>query len=76
MESHIYDVNCNHLSENMSIGMPKYATQCVINAWVQAKADALERGIASGHLVKWLTIVRRGMQQADGGRGPTKSISM
>ena len=56
INAQICDVNCNPLSDDMSIGTPKLEIQCVTNALAQVGVVVFERGIASGHLVKRSTM--------------------
>ena len=55
-------------------GAPKRDTHCEMNAWATVSADMSGIGIASGHLVKRSTHVRRYVLPFEGGRGPTRSM--
>lgn len=52
-------MNCDPLSDDMSIGTPKRAIKCVTSACAQVWVDVSKSAIASGHSVNLSMVVKR-----------------
>ena len=75
MDAKICDVNCNSCHIH-SIRTSIWEIQCVTKAMAQVGAVISERGIVSGHLVKWSTMVMRWLYSLEAGSGLTRSTLM
>ena len=56
---HDVEVKLSPLSVATMVGQPQFCTHPVRKALMEASAVANSIGMAAGHLVQWLTMVRR-----------------
>ena len=73
---HNCDLNCRPWSVTIQEGIEYCAIQPSKNALATDSALMLVSRMASSHLVKRSTHVRRYVNPCDGGRGPTRSMWM
>ena len=73
MAAHREEVNCVPRSEVISRGRPNLDTQLKRKARQTVMVEMSAMGIASGHLEKRSTTVRRCVKPLEGGSGPTRS---
>ena len=68
------EVNCEHLSDDISEGTSKREIHTAMMAWAQVKVAVLRRVMATGHRVVLSTMVKIYENPLDGESVPTKSM--